>query len=60
MIYFLIALSLLTFLGFCGASNRIKRAEESLEKAEEHIEIIRVALERRLTDGTGDRSATAG
>lgn len=45
MIYFLTALSLFMFLALCGASNRIK-------KAEEHIEIIRVALDRHLTDGT--------
>jgi|GEM_PF-3103774 hypothetical protein len=60
MIYFLTALSLFTFLALCGASNRIKKAEAQLEKAEEHIEIIRVALERHLIDGTEYKSAGIG
>ncbi|WIA55996.1 hypothetical protein N6H05_23760 [Sphingobium sp. WTD-1] len=51
MIYFLTALSLFTFLTLCGATSRLK-------KAEEHIEIIRVALDRHLTDGADYRSTT--
>ncbi|PZU07654.1 MAG: hypothetical protein DI606_16360 [Sphingobium sp.] len=45
MIYFLTALCAFMFFAVCGACHR-------LQKAEEHIEIIRTALERHLTDGS--------
>jgi hypothetical protein len=51
MIYIITALTVFMFLALCGVCSRLK-------KAEEHIEIIRAALERHLTDGTDYRSTT--
>lgn len=50
MIYFLTPLCGFMFLALCGACHRIKQAEE-------HIEIIREALDRHLTDGSDYRSS---
>lgn len=53
MIHILSAITALTFLATCGACSRLK-------KAEGHIEILRAALDRHLTDGADYRSDLAG
>jgi len=50
MIYFLTALCAFMFFAICGACHK-------LQKAEEHIDIIRAALERHLTDGADYQTA---
>lgn len=53
MIYISTTLTVFMFLALCGVCSRLK-------KAEEHIEIIRVALERHLEDGTDYRTPAVG
>ncbi|MEK7456466.1 MAG: hypothetical protein AABZ76_16310 [Pseudomonadota bacterium] len=53
MIYIITTLAVFMFLALCGVCSRLK-------KAEEHIEIIRVALDRHLTDGTDYRTPYKG